>query len=518
MANVKMPDGVVVAFPDDMPPEQIRAMILSKFPDAGGPKQPDMYASGNVKRLAGTVQRPETYDESSFAQNTSGLNAGIANALGAPVELANMAVNAGMQGVNALAGTDFQPSQNPIGGQQFFQGLMGGAIKPPTADPGKQFSRRVFEEVGAMTIPMGATVGKAVKPLKMAAAEIGSAVASGTGAALAQQVAPGNALAEFGGQLAGGFTPMALLSTIRNRTAPKAATTVEELTSLKNATYKQADNAGVAYSPQGYDRMLAGIAKDFQADNFNPDRHKVAASFIQDMVSKRGQPLSLTQLDQLRQNVRRDLITPSYGNPAASADAHFGGIILDEIDDLIATAKGADVLTGSAADGNTLILAARELNTRLRKTELLEDALTRAERRAASTGSGGNINNAIRQNIRAILDSPKKRRAFSKAELFEMEALIRQGSMENFLRWVGKFSPSGNGLMGMLQVGGTILNPSMAALPIAGLVAKGIADKGTMSKVQKLQANVSKMPRIPTPPRAPSPVASDLLYAQLANQ
>ena len=39
--------------------------------------------------------------------------------------------------------------------------------------------------------------------------------------------------------------------------------------------------------------------------------------------------------------------------------------------------------------------------------------------------------------------------------------------MENFLRWVGKFSPSGNGLIGMLQVGGTILNPSMAALPIA---------------------------------------------------
>ena len=37
MPNVHMPDGAIVAFPDDMPPEQIKAMILQKFPGAGGP-------------------------------------------------------------------------------------------------------------------------------------------------------------------------------------------------------------------------------------------------------------------------------------------------------------------------------------------------------------------------------------------------------------------------------------------------------------------------------------------------
>lgn len=478
----------------------------------------DMYSSGRVKQITGSVPPQSQPNDNYVTQSLSGVNTGIANALGAPVELANLALGAGMAGVNAVTGSDFKPAENPALGQQFFRDLLSPTIAPPSSDPGQQMARRIFEEVGAMAIPAAGTLGKAAKPLKLAAAELGSAVASGTGAAVAQQVAPGNAMAEFTGQLAGGFTPMALLSTIRRRTAPKAATTVEELTTLKNATYKQADNAGVAYSPDGYDRMLAGIAKEVQADNFNPDRHRAAASFIQDMIAKRGQPMTLTQLDQLRQNVRRDLITPSYGNQAASADAHFGYLILDEIDEFIATAKGKDVIAGSAGDGNTLILAARELNTRLRKTELLEEALTKAERRAASTGSGGNINNAIRQNIRAILDSKKRSKAFTKAELFEMESLIRQGSMENFLRWVGKFSPTGNGLIGMLQVGGTILNPSMAALPIAGMVAKGIADKGTLNKVNRLRDNVSKMPRIPTPPRLPSPVTRDLLFAQYANQ
>lgn len=34
MANVTMPNGDVVAFPDDMPKTEIRALIEKKFPDA----------------------------------------------------------------------------------------------------------------------------------------------------------------------------------------------------------------------------------------------------------------------------------------------------------------------------------------------------------------------------------------------------------------------------------------------------------------------------------------------------
>lgn len=515
MPNVKMPDGVVVAFPDNMPPEQIRALILKKFPDAG---RPDLYASGNVKRLSGVVRKP---NDNYVTQSLSGVNEGIANALGAPVELANMGIGAGMAGANALLGTDFKPSQAPVGGQQFFRDLMSPTIAPPSNDKGQQFARRIMQEAGAMAIPAGGTVAKAAKPLKMAAAELGTALLSGTGAATAQQVAPGNAMAEFGGQMLGSMTPMGLLSLARKATGPKAVTTVEQLTSLKNAAYKKADDLGVAYSGEGYNRLITNIAHAAMADKIHPDRHKAAFTFIEDMVKNADQPLTLTQLDQLRQIVRRDLITPSYGNPAASADAHFGGLILDEIDDFIGSASGKDVLKGSASDANTVILAARELNTRLRKTELLEDAITRAERRAASTGSGGNINNAIRQNIRAILDSPKKRRAFTKAELFEMEALIRQGSMENFLRWVGKFSPGGNGIIGLMQVGGTMINPSLAALPVAGMVAKGIADKGTLNRVNRLRENVSRMPLPKRPPLlsiSNRRIAGDLLYAQGANQ
>lgn len=45
MPQVKMPDGVVVSFPDDMPAEQIRSLIASKFPEAVPQSQPAQAAT-----------------------------------------------------------------------------------------------------------------------------------------------------------------------------------------------------------------------------------------------------------------------------------------------------------------------------------------------------------------------------------------------------------------------------------------------------------------------------------------
>ena len=48
MPIVKMPDGVQVQFPDDMPKEQIKAMIASKFPEVAGVQNQNHYDMGAV--------------------------------------------------------------------------------------------------------------------------------------------------------------------------------------------------------------------------------------------------------------------------------------------------------------------------------------------------------------------------------------------------------------------------------------------------------------------------------------
>lgn len=108
MPNVKMPDGVVVAFPDDMPPEQIRALILHKFPEAGK-AQPDMYASGNVKKLSGGVApsgQPGTEPPSLAGGLTTFLEHGISDLpiVGPVLQGTGDAISTTLQG--ALTGQD----------------------------------------------------------------------------------------------------------------------------------------------------------------------------------------------------------------------------------------------------------------------------------------------------------------------------------------------------------------------------------------------------------------------------
>lgn len=52
MPDIKMPDGAVVSFPDDMPPEQIKALILTRFPDAGKGMFPDQFMQNAPGQMA----------------------------------------------------------------------------------------------------------------------------------------------------------------------------------------------------------------------------------------------------------------------------------------------------------------------------------------------------------------------------------------------------------------------------------------------------------------------------------
>lgn len=500
---VKLPDGSQASFPDGTSKEAMQAAIQKKFPP-------------QAQSVADAAPQPLATDNL-VSQGLSGFNEGLGNILGFPVDMTTMAMNAGISGINALGGSLPQIT-NPVGGSDFLKStLLAPTIAPESSDPMQQGVRRIGQELGAMAVPGMGPIARSTMPLRTLGAELGTALGSGTGAAIAEQIAPGNPAAEFIGQLAGGFGPAALT---RAASRPPAPPTVDALRDAKNVAYKAADKTGVAYAPAAYDDLLANVDTKAQKDSISPDRHKMAYGFIRDLSKNRGKPLTLTELDQIRQNVYRDIIKPSWRNPDMEADAHFANIIVDEIDDLIMRATPKDIVSGNAKDAANAILQARSANTRYRKSEMLDEAITKAQRRTDSTGSGGNINNAIRQNIRAILDSPKKRKSFNKDEIQAMEELVRQGKMENFLRLVGKLSPSGNGLMAALGVGATAVNPTLGLASLAGLGAKSLADSGTVRKAVQLQNRVARGAPVARPRLTQNQIEQQqaLLLAQGANQ
>jgi hypothetical protein len=204
------------------------------------------------------------------------------------------------------------------------------------------------------------------------------------------------------------------------------------------------------------------------------------------------------------------------------AEAHFGQAFMDAIDDFIEKAGPGQISGVTGETANWAIKTARQANTTLRKSETLQDALDRARFNAASSGSGGNIDNAIRQQLKTILTNPNKARGFTKAELEMIEKIIMsENKLQNTLRLIGKLSPSGNGLMAALGLGATAANPLLAAAPAVGLVSKSLSDRATQGAAQRLTQSVrtGSLPQLPHPSRASSliPKANTTLIEQNIN-
>lgn len=361
----------------------------------------------------------------------------------------------------------------------------------------------------------GATLLNVAKPTvpRMAAAGAGEGAlyggaygfGTGEGAADRAQGAAGGAATGvvLGSALGAGTGWLAKLA------GKRAVPSVDSWREAKKIAYMDVDNLGARYTPSAVDRLINGIKTKAAAEKLNPKRQPKAASMIDDLDELSGGMPTLTELDQLRQIVRRDVANNKDGS-----EAFFGNLIIDEIDDFIRTATNADMVSQQGAKAaNDAITKARAANSTWRKAETIEDALVRAERKAARAGSGGNIDNSIRQEIDSILRSPKKSRFFNKEELAAMEKVVRGGKMQNFARWLGKLSPEGNGLSLLLHglIGipsgiatGGLSTAAQVPLAVGGFAAKRIADAATPANLNAVSTLIRNQGRPMLPNMTPT--------------
>jgi hypothetical protein len=442
-------------------------------------------------------------------QGMSGVNEGLANFLSLP----NTA-ELGLRSIGPMIGNAFgghfampEKSMLPDAGADYRRMADSmNAIKPTTDDPTGKFVRRMGQEVGANLIPSLGVESKVASVL--------ASLGSGAGAATMEAVAPGNPVAEFAGQMIGGGVPLGIGNAMERGAMKTAAPTVDELRASKTAAYKAVEQTGVQYSPKAVDSLVTSM--ETAGDKINPLRHPKAASMLDDVRSLKGQPQSLTQVDELRQTITRDLIKSADGG-----ERHWGYELRNALDKFVEGAGAAHVTGGDPVAGSSAMNVARALNARYRKTEDFTTQMTKAEHQAGSTASGGNINNAIREKARQILDSPSRRAGYSADELATLEKLVMGGKGDDVARLIGKLAPGGNGLMTALHTGAVIHNPAMAVVPVVAQVAKHMADRGTINRSRVMQAllarggNPQKLPAL-APKTAQALEA--LLAAQAANQ
>lgn len=215
------------------------------------------------------------FNETAFAQGTSGINEGIAMTLGAPVDITNLALRAGAAGVNALTGSDIQLPVDAFGGSKTFGEAMAPAIRPESENPANQVVRRIGQEVGTNLIPSLGVAARSTRPVQSAVSQAAITLGSGTGAAAAEQVFPDNPYAELVGSILGGGAAAAGLAGVKKAVTPfavpaerQAMNDVMAREGIELSAGQQTGNKGLQYAESELGGAAAANLTDRQAQQF----------------------------------------------------------------------------------------------------------------------------------------------------------------------------------------------------------------------------------------------------------
>ena len=479
MIKVKGPDGSIANFPDGTPPEVMQNAMRQKF---GGPQQqaaPSPAPNTGGPTLDELQQQQQAYEADNrptpqqagpgFVQGA--MNAGISGinsaTFGAAPWLAQKA--AGMFGADPnVVQNEVKKANDYLG--PVASGIIGiGAQMLPAS--------RVIQGVGAGARALGMTGRLAdIGVNAVGGAGIGAADAIGHGGDVTSGAGVG-ALAGAGGGLVGQAVG-GTVSKIAGMLGKKPVIpTGAELNAAKTAAYKASEDAGVIVNPTAADRLAQMIKAKMADFGYDPTLQRGGGAVLSSLEGNAGQNVTLKGLETLRKVAGRM-------REGGDSGAQLARNVKGEIDAFTNGLGPADIVSGNAPAGVDALNKARGLAQTAFKSDKLDESLLAAKNRAASTGSGGNVENATRQNIRKMLEGNT---AWTPDERAALQSVVSGTKTGDALRLIGKLSPTGNGLMTALHAGALLPSSGMSGLlALGGMGAKKLSEAGASGRVSAL--------------------------------
>jgi hypothetical protein len=420
---------------------------------------------------------------------------GLAGLPGDLSELGAQGIDAATRGIGRLFGADLsrpagarELGQSPFGSaaiQRGIEGYTGKFYEPKTT--GGQYAQTIAEFLPAALAGPGG-VGRRL---------LMQAVVPGAASEAAGQLSKDTGIEPYArgaAALAGGLGAAKVGAIADELTAGrKVIAQAPELAAVKDSGskgFQAIEKLNVEIAPASVDKLRA----DIMAASNKAGTMDIVAPQTMKMVDRlKGEPSTTLERVQAIRSELSAMRTMPGGEGAKAREA------VAAIDNYVKGLTPADVVSGSIADAHKVLAQARGDWAIYKKSEALQEALSKAKLAASSSGSGANIDNALRQQIKSILNSREKRAGFTPDEISAMKDLVSGG---NAMRLAGKLAPTGVVSAGLSAGGGMMLGGPVGAVlaPMIGQAAKTLADARTMRKFQVLDANV----------RARSPLAQSM--------
>jgi hypothetical protein len=429
-------------------------------------------------------------DDSYTAQGLSGVNQGIANTLGLPVDLANSVISLAKEGSNYAFGTDFERTEKPYLGSAHISDMMRstGSIRPESEDTSKRMLRTVGEYGGSAVIP-GSIAARSVKSAPSLAAEVGKqtgiVLSSGVPAAAAREAYPDNPMVEMAASLAGGIPASMYANRLDKLAARKAKVakvpTTEQNRQMASQLYDEAEQMGASAPPSSIQSLRDNVRDTLKsegvlspsgtmADDYS--RLKNAMRHVDD-YAETGGSMNPSQMMTMRRAFKKGMLSQD------ADERRVAGHLMKHYEDM------TDPLMPQLKQGNNLY-------SRYIKSDQLDTIDDLIEDQAHNFSQSG-TENAIRRQYsslnRDIIKGRGRGRGWTPEEI-EAIRKVRYGTpLSNAAQWGGKFAPTGVMPVGTSAIGGTLID---TVLPGAGwITAAGALGVGSVARALATRLGIS---------------------------
>lgn len=482
MIEVEAPDGSIVEFPVNTPIETINQAMRARF---GGPQQPQRQEI----RAGMPIEQASAQARKDLAGTVDMFASGVVGGLGPVLTGAEAAIMGkttdgdwfnydDTMGERYRAARDADRAQNDQFRADNPKIAMAAEVAGNVIGLGKA-GKLATKLAPGVSARLGSTLGGRMAQGSMMGAGLGATTAAGEGDNIPVSMATG-ALAGAGGAYVGDKLAKGGSKLIGAFRGKPAVMSKVELEAAKKAAYARRDAVSKRVLYDG--KKLRGLEKSIQnylaRRGYAPENQPGVAGVL-NILKRTSKQKSATgeALVAMREAASGGWKPGNKKNNAMVRE------IIDQIDGF--AAKPANAFGGPADQFAKHWDEGREYAHRLFKLQDVGDLAEMAGRRAGSTGSGGNVENATRQNLRKIMDNVRLRRGFKPDELDAIEELVMGTPTQNLMRRIGKLSPEGNGLMLALlggtgasaaSVGAPQITGAMAAMAGAGFGAKRISE------------------------------------------